>query len=127
MYYVVVLQILCGCFAAFVAARKGRSPLLWGLLGVVLPVVGVALALVLPTVQASAGSAGGGRTAQRRRVRPKRCRGSYIPDCFGCPHFRRVLFDAEPSAGKKGFCEFFAADLYEESGSGAPHAAPRER
>ncbi|MHC4592772.1 MAG: hypothetical protein ACYS8L_08775, partial [Planctomycetota bacterium] len=52
---------------------------------------------------------------RRPRTKPKRCCGSYIPDCFGCPHFRRKLFDPARSEGKKGYCEFFRKDLVDPS------------
>ena len=43
--------------------------------------------------------------------RPKRCCGSYIPDCEGCPYFKKALFESSPNSVKKGECRFFNRDL----------------
>lgn len=114
MYYVIAFQVLCGFFSAYVADRKGRNGVLWWFVGALVPVFGVALSLALPQAPGprplSAGAAGE-RGERSRRRRPKRCCGSYIPDCHGCPYFRRQLFDPGRSEGKKGRCEFYEKDL----------------
>ena len=111
MEHVVVFQLLCGCFAGFVAARKGRNWLLWFAVGALVPVVGVALAWGAAARPARAADAAAGR--QRRRRAPKRCTGLYIADCQGCPYFRRPLFDASYSESKKGYCERFGRTLFD--------------
>lgn len=115
MHYLIVFQVLCGFFCAFLAGRKGRSRTTWWFVGALLPVFGVVLSLAVPQSPASALAAprkpGRKRAARRPRKKPKRCCGSYIPDCFGCPYFRRQLFDPARLEGKKGYCEFFGKDL----------------
>jgi len=120
MHYLIVFQILCGCLSAFAAGRKGRNRTLWWAIGAFVPLFGVLIALMVP-------EAGAGLRAPRnrrgrieevqadRRSRPRRCRGSYIPDCQGCPYFRRPLFDADPQPHKKGTCTFLGKELWEES------------
>jgi hypothetical protein len=114
MPYVIAFQVLCGFFAAHVASRKGRSGLRWWFLGALIPVFGVVLSLALPErpgpVRLSEGGMGGS-SVRSHRHRPKRCCGSYIPDCHGCPYFRRQLFDSARSEGRKGHCEFYHKDL----------------
>ena len=110
MEYVVVFQVFCGFFAAFVAARKERSVLAWFAIGTLLPVVGVALALRVKRTPARGG--------KERTVRqaPRRCRGSFIPDCRGCPFFSRPLFDPSQDSSKKGYCQRFERVLVQENG-----------
>ncbi len=119
MHYFIAFQILCGCFSAFVAGRKGRSRLAWWFVGAMLPLLGVVLSLIVleaPTAPSSSRGVGGAVSAQSRaRRRPKRCSKSYTPDCSGCPFFRRRLFDADRSEDKKGYCEFFNKELRDES------------
>lgn len=120
MHYLIAFQVLCGCFSAFAAGRKGRRPAIWWFIGALIPVFGVVLSLAVPDSPASrpaTATGAGGKTvrARRARAKPKRCCGSYIPDCFGCPHFRRKLFDPSRSKGKKGYCEFFLKDLMDPS------------
>ncbi|MFW6188876.1 MAG: hypothetical protein ACOC7T_00450 [Planctomycetota bacterium] len=125
MHYLIIIQILCGFFAAYVAARKGRNRYAWWLAGAFLPVVGVVLALLAD--QASSGSPAlsdrlqGAPGRPLRRERPKRCCGSYIPDCLGCPYFRRHLFEQEHRERVRGSCEYYGEDLIDErskAGSG---------
>ncbi|MHC4479351.1 MAG: hypothetical protein ACYS8K_08085 [Planctomycetota bacterium] len=119
MHYFVVFQVLCGCFAAFTAGRKGRRPAVWWFVGALVPVFGVVLSLAVPPLSAGPASSplAAEKTplARRPRAKPKRCCGSYIPDCFGCSYFRRPLFDPGRSEGKKGHCEFFDKDLITKS------------
>lgn len=119
MYYLIAFQVLCGCFSAFVAGRKGRSRLAWWLMGALLPVFGVLLSLAAPAAPGAPRSAAAATDTKREpsqtRKRPKRCCGSYIPDCFGCPFFRRQLFDSDRSEDKKGYCEFFGRELRDKS------------
>jgi hypothetical protein len=116
MYYVVAFQVLCGFFSAFVAGRKGRSRIVWWLIGALLPVLGVVLSLT--AADRGASSAGGPGAGGRRKGRkPKRCCGAYIADCLGCPNFRRQLFEDSPPAARKGYCDFLQKDLFD--------AAPR--
>ncbi len=67
---------------------------------------------------------GKGRSAKKRhrrykakkvKRRPKRCCGSYIPDCEGCPFFQRPLFGEPQAKGRKGRCLFYKRDLKVES------------
>ena len=121
-YYLIIVQVLCGCFSAFVAGRKGRDRIRWWFVGALLPVVGVVLSLKVGeagreapvALSAPASAATNGSASAERRQRPSRCCGSYIPDCLGCPHFRRQLFSAEHREGMKGRCEHFDRELLEE-------------
>jgi hypothetical protein len=111
----IAIQLFIAVFCAFLAARKRRRPLVWGLVGMV-PVLGVVAALLVPRA-APARHAGKGSPRQRSMPpRPKRCCGHYIPDCRGCPYFRRALFqsDRQKEDGRVGHCEFFDRDLYEQ-------------
>lgn len=127
MEYLLAFQVLCGCFAAYVTARQGRNWLAWFAVGMLLPVVGVVLAL-------SAAKEHLGRKATARRIlwgktdklaegaprRPRRCRGSYIPDCQGCPYFRRnPLFEPGDDGPRKGYCRYYRQALVENDGSAA--------
>jgi hypothetical protein len=118
MQYLLVFQFLCGCFSAFVAGRKGRSRLGWWLIGALVPFFGLLLSLMVGAARPEA--AQGQRTdrperaAHRPTGRPKRCTGIYMPDCLGCPHFRRRLFDSEPRDGAKGTCTYFGRVLDQE-------------
>jgi len=121
MYYLIIIQVLCGCFSAFVAGRKGRDRLRWWLIGALLPVVGVVLSLKVGQAEAKAPVALGAPASPEAvakaadpRHRPSRCCGSYIADCLGCPHFRRQLFTAEQRDGLKGRCEHFDRELVKE-------------
>ncbi len=113
MYYAVVLVVFCAFFSAFVAGRKGRSPLLWWMIGL-LPVFGVVLALLaaprLPGASQASVDEGPGQAPDR----PKRCRGEFIPDCLGCAYFQRQLFRADPAEGVRGYCRFFEMGLVDE-------------
>jgi len=114
MYHLIVLQVLCGFFSAFVAVHKGRGRLAWWLIGALLPILGVVL-ILRATDRRTARRPGmkGPRADQQARLEPKRCRGSYIADCLGCPYFRRPLFDPSPAADRKGHCDLFHKDLFE--------------
>ena len=120
MYYLAAFQVLCGGFCAFVAVRKGRSPVFWWLVGTVLPVVGVVLSLTVAPAErtrvAARGRRGSREPAGKERRIPRRCCGSYIPDCLGCPFFRRRLFPASPreDSNTKGFCEHLHKELRAE-------------
>ena len=122
MSYVIAFQVLCGFFSSYVAGRKGRARLRWWLVGALVPVFGVMLSLLAPDAEAGSGPAtvGGKEGRRRSRKRPKRCCGSYIPDCQGCSFFRRHLFDPDPSEDKKGYCRFYGKDLTEASGPRGP-------
>jgi hypothetical protein len=115
MEYFLAFQLLCGLFAAFVAARKGRSALVWFALGLLLPIVGVVLALRArpPRVRTEGPRASVDEAASQRQP-PRRCCGSYIPDCLGCPFFTRPLFDPSYEGPKKGYCQHFENVLVEE-------------
>ncbi len=115
MYYLIAFQMLCGCFSTFVAARKGRNPILWWLVGALLPIFGVVLSLALTAADRTRVSAGGREGApeqarQGQRI-PRRCCGSYIPDCLGCPFFRRQLFPAGRGEGTRGYCDHLHKEL----------------
>lgn len=117
MYYLMVCAVLCGLFSAFVAGRKGRNRIAWWFIGTLLPILGVVLSLTVAEKRAAPSAGQGGRagaTTRRGRGKPKRCCGSYIPDCFGCPHFRRALFDPARAEDKKGYCGLFRRDLIAE-------------
>ncbi len=117
MPYVVMTLMIVGAFvSSHIAARKGRSAVHWWFIGLV-PVFGIMLALLMDT-GAPAGVTRKERGGRRRkgappRKRPKRCCGSYIPECWGCPFFRRNLFDPDPHEGKRGYCEHFRHELTE--------------
>jgi hypothetical protein len=123
MYYLLIVQVLCGFFSAFVAGRKGRNRLLWWFIGALLPLLGVVLCLKVgeaadkgePVPLGAPASADAAAKAADRRRRPSRCCGSYIPDCLGCSYFRRQLFSGEQKDGLKGRCEHFDRELLEES------------
>jgi len=118
MQFLVVFQILCGFFGAFVAGRKGRSRLGWWFIGAFLPVFGAILCLMAPDAAAKVGATEQGDGAdgiRKQRPRPRRCCGSYIPDCQGCPYFRRPLFEAHREADGKGTCTFYGKQLREEA------------
>jgi len=110
MEYLLAFQFLCGGFAAYVAARKRRSLLGWFAIGFLLPVLGAVLCLVV----GARVRAGGPGPEPRKRRRPKRCNGSYIPDCQGCPHFTKPLFDSSYNEKRRGRCEFFDRELQQE-------------
>ena len=118
MYYLGAFQILCGGCSAFVAARKGRNPIFWWLVGTLVPIFGVVLSLaVAPADHARVSSRprqGSGEPVREKRRIPKRCCGSYIPDCLGCPFFRRQLFATGRREGTKGFCEHLQKELRSE-------------
>ena len=111
-YIFVAWQLLCGGFAAFLAAGKRRSPVLWFAIGALLPVVGVALAwFVSPGGRRRAATLESGSS---KKHLPKRCVGYYVPDCAGCPYFIKPLFDPTYSADKKGYCTRFERPLMEK-------------
>jgi len=117
MEYLIAFQALCGCFSAYVAGRRGRSRLVWWFIGALLPVAGVLLSL---TIRAARGAGAQQRpTGGERRKRPRRCTGSFSPDCFGCAYFRRALFEADRPENKRGYCELFKRDLKAVSEGGA--------
>jgi hypothetical protein len=115
MYYLIAVQFFCACFCAFIAGRAGSSRLFWWLVGGLLPVVGVALCVFETRRSATGEAPQSGRKAPR--TRPKRCCGRYIPECWGCPYFRRRLFSGAEEAAK-GHCTFFDRDLADESAEG---------
>jgi len=111
----IAFQLLCGCFAGYVASQKGRNWFFWFLVGLV-PVLGVILALIVEKPhhpQARRDRTDGDREVARERRPPLRCRGEYIPDCQGCPYFRKPLFDPTYAGTRKGWCDFFHKDLRE--------------
>jgi len=80
----------------------------------------VAIAL-LPAAPPREGEAEGRRGKPARPPRrPRRCRGRYIPDCQGCPYFRRPLFTDHPPENLKGQCTYFGEDLLEENNIRGP-------
>jgi len=128
MEYFLAIQLLSGLFAAFVAARKGRGALAWFALGLLLPVVGVVLALRVGPLRARAEHTGPGlQEAAAQRQAPRRCCGSYIPDCQGCPFFTRPLFDPSYEGPKKGYCQHFEKVLVEQGGREGSHAVSEEQ
>ena len=129
MEYLIVALALCGFFSAYVAARRGRRPVVWWFVGALLPVLGVVLAMVLPAkppVRQEDAWAPGSPVPSRPLRRPKRCCGFYIPDCCGCPYFRRHLFDPARAGRTKGRCEFFGKDLDEVPARADSHVAGRD-
>ena len=114
MAYLVAFQLLCGAFGAFLASRKRRSPAAWFAIAFALPIVGVILAYRVGEYRRAKPRLREGRDERRRPLQPpKRCCGSYIPDCLGCPHFSRPLFDDSYTGGKKGYCRLFGKQLLE--------------
>ncbi|MDP6107080.1 MAG: hypothetical protein QGI33_01420 [Candidatus Brocadiia bacterium] len=127
--YLLAFQVFCGGFAAHLAAKQGSSRAVWFVVGMALPIAGVLLALVVARgpgastgrVSPGLGARGKAGPSQGRR-RPKRCSGSYIADCQGCPYFRsRPLFDSSPEDAPKGHCHYFRKALSEENGSKPEH------
>ncbi|MEF8788161.1 MAG: hypothetical protein V5A84_03745 [Planctomycetota bacterium] len=117
MVYLVAFQLLCGCFAGYVAAQKRRNWFWWFLVGTLVPVAGVLIALMVDSARAGRGGRSRGRSRDRggeKLKRPKRCCGEYIPDCKGCPYFSRPLFDGSYRDEKKGYCKFFKKELIEK-------------
>ena len=117
----VAIQIFVAVFCGFLAARKNRSPVAWALIGLV-PVVGVLAAIVVPRAEPRPAGRRTEPSLPRSLPRPKRCCGRYIPDCRGCPYFRRALFqtDEQKDRGRVGYCEFFEKDLLEQEESEGP-------
>ncbi len=113
--YILVFQIACGISALLIAQRKGRNRPAWLAAGTFLPVIGLALILVLKPLKARKQAARGKQRNKARMRPPKRCCGSYIPDCEGCPYFVRVLFEEEVIEGKKGDCRFYGRELTVET------------
>jgi len=113
MGYIVAFQLLCGLFASFVAARKRRSRLAWFAVGMLLPIVGVVLALKVRHSSVRRKAPVGGVSPGRRA--PNRCSGCYIPDCLGCPHFSRPLFDPSYGDSRRGHCKLFGRDLFDDA------------
>lgn len=113
MEYLIVFQILCGAFGGYVASRKGRNVIVWLFIAGVLPLAGLALVLMVGEVGSSAPNITGVGTQKRRR--PRRCDGSFIPDCRGCPHFSRPLFDPSYGASHRGRCRYYRRELREQS------------
>jgi hypothetical protein len=112
MEYIIVFQLLAGAFAAYVASRKGRSWFLWALFGALVPVVGAVCALLIgPARPAGAEPTQAERREEKLKRVPRRCCGRYIPDCRGCPFFRRPLFDRSYEGDKRGYCERFDKEL----------------
>ena len=130
MYYLLIIQVLCGCFSAYVAGRKGRDRVRWWFIGALLPVVGVVLSLrateVRQEVPGTLGAPASGKKTEACH-RPSRCCAAYIPDCLGCSHFRRQLFSAEHREGLKGRCDYFDRELVEESSRKRRHVAVEEK
>jgi len=117
MEYLVAFQLLCGCFAGYVAAQKHRNWFWWFLVGTLVPVAGVLIALAVdrPDANRGHGNRGGTRNKEGQKLqRPKRCCGDYIPDCHGCPYFSRPLFSGSDEGEKKGYCKFFKKELIEK-------------
>ncbi len=119
MLYVFAFLAFCGFFCAHVAHRKGRNPWLWGAAGALLPVLGVALCLMASAAPTPAAT-GREQVEARPRQRPRRCCGEFIPDCRGCPYFRRPLFRHDASPDERGYCEFYDRNLVDRERSGQP-------
>jgi hypothetical protein len=117
MEYILAIQLLCGCFAAFAARRKGRSAVAWFAIGALLPVLGIVLALRAGRPRAPRRAApNGSREADAALRPPRRCEGTYIADCLGCPFFSRPLFDETYEGPNKGYCRRFRRVLSDEKG-----------
>jgi hypothetical protein len=130
MYYLIIVQIVCGFFSAFVAGRKGRNQVAWWFIGALVPVAGVVLSYLVSDIDAAEPLPQAGfpsKQASRRPERPKRCCGSYIPDCLGCPYFRRQLFSSERADGLRGHCEYFDKDLRDRRVEGGSEAVVEEK
>lgn len=121
MEYLVAFQLLCGCFAGYVASHKKRNWFFWFLVGGAVPLLGVLAALMVEEpAEEEPGVPARGRNGSSGRERrpPSRCCGRYIPDCRGCPYFKRPLFDRTYSGARKGYCELFDKKLVEEPHEG---------
>jgi len=112
MPYLIAALILSGVAAGYVAGRKGRSRIAWGVVGVLLPVLGVLLCVAMPARGDGEGSrqAGAARKPRPRR-RPRRCCGAWIPDCHGCDWFHRELFRSSETSDSAGYCEYYDRQL----------------
>lgn len=112
--YVLVFLLACGIFSGIVACVKGYRFLRWMARGALLPVIGVYRALKLKNRRSRNRGPGAGAGSKEKKP-PKRCRGSYIPDCAGCPFFQSPLFDEPTPQEVKGKCLRFRRVLKEES------------
>lgn len=117
MSYLIAFQLLCACFAGYVASQKGRNWFFWFLAGFAVPILGVILAVTVkkPRRPQAEKSEGPGASTPRLgpRRRPSRCCGDYIADCQGCSYFQKPLFDLTYSGSRKGWCELFHKVLTE--------------
>lgn len=117
MEYLVAFQLLCGCFAGYVASHKGRGWFAWFLLGALVPIAGVIAVLLVEEPSEEPPEEDWTdelKEARKRKLKPpKRCCARYIPDCQGCPYFRKPLFDPTYTGSKKGYCELFEKELIE--------------
>ncbi len=114
--YVIVFLLACGLITGLTAHFKGENIFEWGLTGIFLPIIGILLLITghKPPHKRKKGT--DGRHAKKKvRKRPKRCCGSYIPDCEGCPFFQKSLFaDNTVQTGKKGDCLFYHRELKDD-------------
>jgi hypothetical protein len=76
-----------------------------------LPVLGV-VAVMLAGRKEDGTSTAGTSKGKDRRTRPSRCCGEFLPDCRGCPYFRRRLFRSE-DGDAVGYCTFYDRILRE--------------
>jgi hypothetical protein len=130
MEYVIAFQLLCGCFAGYVASQKHRNWFWWFLVGTLVPVAGVLIALTVEDARTAERGRGPRRASEETQQpkRPKRCCGRYIPDCQGCPYFSRPLFDPsfDKETEKKGYCRFFKKDLVQREEKEKQHVFIRD-
>jgi len=113
MPYLIAGLILSGLVAGYVAGRKGRSRIAWMAVGMFLPGLGILLSIAVPERGDADGSPEGGAPARKAHVRrrPRRCCGSWIPDCQGCDWFHRELFRSSQTTDSVGYCEYYGRRL----------------
>ena len=111
--YLIAGLILSGLAAGYVAGRKGRSRIAWAAVGTFLPGLGILLSIAVPERGGTDDSqeAGVGSRKSPPRRRPRRCCGSWIPDCQGCDWFHRELFRSSETTDAAGYCEYYGRRL----------------
>jgi hypothetical protein len=108
----VALMLISGVAAGYVAGRKGRSRIAWAAIGTALPLLGVLLCIAVPERGAGDDSRQTGAARKPRpRRRPRRCCGSWIPDCQGCDWYHRELFTSSETSDSAGYCEYYGRKL----------------
>ena len=86
--------------------------LLWFAIAGGVPVIGIALVVLIGRSESSHPKTD---VREKRSQRPpKRCIGSFIPDCRGCPFFSSPLFDPSEDDTCVGRCRYYGKELRAE-------------